>query len=1104
MLARSLSLLGVRPGEGRTIAPALLLAFLAVGAMSLSTIAADTLFVSTFSLGQLSRFFVVSSVVRFGVALAYGSLLRRWTGARADAAVIVATAVSLAACALVAGGGPASVYTVALVALLFPPLLPLVAFNAVSGCFHARQAKRLLPLVAAASTVGTIFVGAGASALATAFGTRSLFWAGALLSLAAVPLPAVLHRRARALAGESAGAAQRGEDGIGLLAALRDTARDVREVPVVRVVVMATVLMAAGTTFLDFAFKASLKASYSQDRIAAFLGGFGVVSNGLVLVAQLLLTGRFIERFGVRAALSALPAAVLASGPALLMAPGLASAAAAKGAETVLRYAFSGSVSDLLLTPAPDDVRTRAKVLLKGAAGPVGYAGSAVVLTAFGEAGPSSLALGSMVVLVGALGLWAALDARRAYTAVLSRAIGEGRLAIDVSPASAAVLRAELARHLATNAAAAPADVGRPSDAPSASDAPADRVAELAARARGTSAPPAPVARAPETEQALRTLAIMGDRYFAIDDVAPALRSRSVTVRRAAVEAALRVAPDASRASMPPSGRGSLPPSARASRATGASVPPPPSARAQSNGHGRAEQGQRLLELSADEGDEEVERAALAAARALGAVVPRDRAQRALVKALAGGDTPQAIALWAEALASMAQTDRDPAVKQLRKAAIGPDSPRRAAALRALGELRETRAEREILRAMGSSDAAVFADAARAAVLIDAPGAVPTLVMRLMTGPHVRAAGAALSLAGPTAVNELLAALPTTRGDAAIAPTAVASGRNIAGTIRAARVLARLGPEACVRVLDRFGDLGYRARNAVARAFSAVPTRYGRAVEPAPVMRAMDLTVAYSESLIDAYRHSRAGLLRREIAHRLGETAERVLDLASVIGDRDLIERARAALARHERDRGHGLELLENVLPEDLALRIVAVLEYEQRTSDGIPPSLPTGTRRPAFDGWLEKCRMFDDKELVLEAAMLGVLEKVLILRDSSLFMGLSGEELYPVAEIAQPAMFHAGDVVIRQGDPGDALFVVARGTVHAVKGTAKLREMTAGDAFGELALLDGAPRAATVVASTEAQLLRIPRQEFEALLDESPELARGVIRTLIKHLRGT
>jgi CRP-like cAMP-binding protein len=80
---------------------------------------------------------------------------------------------------------------------------------------------------------------------------------------------------------------------------------------------------------------------------------------------------------------------------------------------------------------------------------------------------------------------------------------------------------------------------------------------------------------------------------------------------------------------------------------------------------------------------------------------------------------------------------------------------------------------------------------------------------------------------------------------------------------------------------------------------------------------------------------------------------------------------------------------------------------------------------------------------------------------------------------------------------------VVARGTVQVMKGSARVRAMGPGEVFGELALLDGAPRAATVVAETEAQLLRIPRAEFEALLDESPELARGVIRTLIQHLRG-
>lgn len=134
---------------------------------------------------------------------------------------------------------------------------------------------------------------------------------------------------------------------------------------------------------------------------------------------------------------------------------------------------------------------------------------------------------------------------------------------------------------------------------------------------------------------------------------------------------------------------------------------------------------------------------------------------------------------------------------------------------------------------------------------------------------------------------------------------------------------------------------------------------------------------------------------------------------------------------------------------------------------------------------------------------MLGVLEKVLVLRDSSLFTGLSGEELYPVAEIAQASLCTGGQTVVRQGDPGDALFVVATGTFRIEKDETTLRELGAGAVFGELALLDGAPRAASVIAVTDGQLLRIPRAEFEALLDESPELARGVIRTLVGHLRG-
>ena len=135
---------------------------------------------------------------------------------------------------------------------------------------------------------------------------------------------------------------------------------------------------------------------------------------------------------------------------------------------------------------------------------------------------------------------------------------------------------------------------------------------------------------------------------------------------------------------------------------------------------------------------------------------------------------------------------------------------------------------------------------------------------------------------------------------------------------------------------------------------------------------------------------------------------------------------------------------------------------------------------------------------------MLSVLEKVLALSSSSLFAGLAGEELYPVAEIAQPTAVARGNVVVREGDPGDALFVVMDGRFEIKKGEKTLRSIERGAVFGELALLDGAPRAATIVASDDGTLLRIPREQFEALLDESPELARGVIRTLLGHLRGT
>lgn len=1055
-MSRLLSLIDLRRGDGPIAAPAFGVAFLGVGAMSLAAIAADTLFISAFDLGEISKFYVVAAGVRFGAAVAYAGLSRRWAGPRLDVALLLATALSMGiAGALSRGAGAPLLYAICVALLVLPPLLPLITFRSVTSALETRQAKRLLPLVAAAATVGVIAASAAVPTLADLLGTPGVLYAGVLLATLAAPLPWLLERRAERRNRDTdtddgdaraSGQPLPGAPAVprGILSALSDMRRDLDGAPVVGVVLGGVLLGAVAQNLVDYALKAELKARYDRDEIAAFLGTFGAAANLLVLLTQLFGSSRFVARFGVRISLQTLFASLVGLGAAVGLAPGVAAAAVAKLAETTFRYALSAPVEDLLLTPAPLSARLRAKVLAKGLANPLGCALAGLTLAAFGAGGPPSWALGGILALTGAAGMFAVARARRAYTAALARALGEGHIEEDVAPAAARALRLEIGQ---------------------------------AIRRR--------IARR-NVEGAERLLAVIDDRFFTLDDLAHPLRAPIPEIRRAAVAAALRVARD--------------------------------------------DEGPRLLALADPDPEDDIERALLSGARERGAIAPRARLERALERGRAG-QTPDAAALWGEALVGLARTapaaapsmppstlragvaaysprrmtplGEDEVLEDLRQEALIPGSPRRAAALWAIGELRARRAHREVLLSLGSSDRAVFAAAARAAVQIEARGAVAGLLGRLTTGSEVRAVTEALALAGPTAVDELIAALPTTRGQGAAVATSLASGPSITGSVRAARVLARLGPEACARVLGRYADLGYRARNAVARALAAVSRRTGDAVDPELVLSAMELTLEYAESLARLYPLTSEagpehhGLLRREVRHRIEETGARLLDLAAVIGDRELITRARAALAEGARERGHGLELLENVLPRPLAARAVALLEIDWE-------ALPEGEEgdAPPLDGWLEKCRSFDAGELLSSHSMTTVLEKVLVLVDSSLFKGLSGEELYPVAEIAEALEYEPGEEVVREGDPGDALFVVVDGSFRVLRDGAAVRELDRGAVFGEVALLDGAPRAATVEAVSEGKVLRIPRAEFEALLDESPELARGVIRTLLGHLR--
>jgi len=119
-----------------------------------------------------------------------------------------------------------------------------------------------------------------------------------------------------------------------------------------------------------------------------------------------------------------------------------------------------------------------------------------------------------------------------------------------------------------------------------------------------------------------------------------------------------------------------------------------------------------------------------------------------------------------------------------------------------------------------------------------------------------------------------------------------------------------------------------------------------------------------------------------------------------------------------------------------------------------------------------------------------------------ALFRELSGRRLARVVALSELRRYRPGAVVVRAGAQGDAFHIVLDGRARVqVKGRQQ-PVLGAGDFFGELALLDGAPRAATVVAADELTTARIARAAFLDLLKDEPQVALGVLRGLVAIVR--
>lgn len=118
------------------------------------------------------------------------------------------------------------------------------------------------------------------------------------------------------------------------------------------------------------------------------------------------------------------------------------------------------------------------------------------------------------------------------------------------------------------------------------------------------------------------------------------------------------------------------------------------------------------------------------------------------------------------------------------------------------------------------------------------------------------------------------------------------------------------------------------------------------------------------------------------------------------------------------------------------------------------------------------------------------------------LFQGFSKNELRQIDKRAKEVEVKAGRVLAKEGEPGREFMLIVEGKARVERGGKVIARLRGGDLFGELSLIDGEPRNATVVAESPMVLLVVTKQAFGELMLSAPTLQRKVLIGVIARLR--
>src|ERR687892_16254 len=389
--------------------------------------------------------------------------------------------------------------------------------------------------------------------------------------------------------------------------------------------------------------------------------------------------------------------------------------------------------------------------------------------------------------------------------------------------------------------------------------------------------------------------------------------------------------------------------------------------------------------------------------------------------------------------------------------------------------------------------------------------------------PEVRAAAAeALGVAGDAqAIGPLIAAL--TDPDEAVR-------RNAAST------LARIGQPAEDALLSALED-----ESACPGALSALVAMRGpppgalRVFARERVERALQRHRLWLG--IRPGRDERLDLLTQGLRHRAVRDGLEALQAAGRWGDPEAMAMALGNLESPDpQQRANALEATEAVGDPELVRPLLPLWEATSPPGGAEATTVRELLRDP--DPWLrasaalaagavdradlapilEELARADADPLVREAAgvalgpvetlsTLSLLERVLFLSKVRLFADLPPEDLKPVADVATEHSFPDGEVIAEQGEPGEDLHVVVSGEIRVLVGRdggppAEVARRARGEYVGEMAILGGGSRMASLVCAGPVRTLSLDRRRFQRILRERPDVSLAVMRVLSERLR--